>query len=330
MRTFAKNSSNNITHQSMPVSSKTFKVFSGTNSKYLAEKICEKLSCPLGNMIIEHFSDGEFSVSYEESIRGQYIYLVQSTFPSSDNLMELLLMIDAAKRASAYKIIAVIPYFGWARQDRKDKPRVSIGAKLIADMLGVAGVDRIITMDLHADQIQGFFDVPVDHLYGSTIFVPYIKSLNLENLVIASPDVGGSKRAGSYSKHLGVPMVICHKTREKANVVGEMTIIGDVEGKDVIICDDMVDTAGTLCKAADLMMERGANSVRAIVSHGVMSGSASQRVLDSKLTEIAFTDSIPFDCGKCSKVKILSISGMFAETLHRVQEHKSISEQYLL
>jgi len=314
----------------MPVSTSPFKVFSGTNSRYLAEKICQSLECPLGNMKVQHFSDGEFSVSYEESIRGQYIYLVQSTFPNSDNLMELLLMIDAAKRASAYKIIAVIPYFGWARQDRKDKPRVSIGAKLIADMLGVAGVDRIITMDLHADQIQGFFDIPVDHLYASTIFVPYIKSLKLKNLVIASPDVGGSKRAGSYSKYLGVPMVICYKTREKANVVGEMTIIGDVYGRDVIITDDMVDTAGTLCKAADLMLSKGAKSVRAIVSHGVMSGEASERVMQSALTEIAFTDSIPFDTEKCPKAKILSISKMFADTIQRVQENKSISEQYLL
>ena len=314
----------------MEVSKSTFKLFAGTRTRNLAEKISKSLGSKLGKMNIEHFSDGEFSVSYEESIRGQYIYLIQSTFPSSENLMELLLMIDAAKRASAYKIIAVIPYFGWARQDRKDKPRVSIGAKLIADMLSVAGVDRIITMDLHADQIQGFFNVPVDHLYGSTIFVPYVKSLNLENLVIASPDVGGSKRAGSYSKHLGVPMVICYKTREKANVIGEMTIIGDVEGKDVIITDDMVDTAGTLCKAADLMMARGANSVRAIVTHGVMSGNASERIMESALTEIAFTDSIPFDCSKCSKVKILTISDMFADTIQRVQEHKSISEQYLL
>jgi ribose-phosphate pyrophosphokinase len=314
----------------MSVFTAPFKVFSGTNSRYLAEKICESLKCPLGKMKIEHFSDGEFSVSYEESIRGQYVYLVQSTFPNSDNLMELLLMIDAAKRASAYKVIAVIPYFGWARQDRKDKPRVSIAAKLIADMLSVAGVDRVITMDLHADQIQGFFNVPVDHLYGSTIFIPFIKSLNIENLVIASPDVGGSKRAGSYSKHLGVPMVVCHKTREKANVVGEMSIIGDVEGKDVIITDDMVDTAGTLCMAADLMMKNGAKSVRAIVTHGVMSGEATQRVMDSALSEIVFTDSIPFDCKKCDKVRILSIADMFADTIYRVQEHKSISEQYLM
>ena len=314
----------------MTASNAPFKIFSGTNSRYLAEKICKSLNCPLGNMKIEHFSDGEFSVSFEESIRGQYIYLVQSTFPNYDNLMELLLMIDAAKRASAYKVIAVIPYYGWARQDRKDKPRVSIGAKLIADMLSVAGVDRIITMDLHADQIQGFFNIPVDHLYASTIFVPYIKSLKLKNLVIASPDVGGTKRAGSYAKHLEVPMVLGHKTREKANVVGEMRIIGDVKGKDVIIVDDMADTAGTLCKAANLIMDNGADSVRAIVSHGVMSGAAIDNIMGSSLTEIAFTDSIPFDCGRCSKVRILTIADMFAETIFRVQEHKSISEQYLL
>lgn len=314
----------------MTTTSSDFKIFSGTNSRYLAEKICKSLGCPLGNMKIQHFSDGEFAVSYEESIRGQYIYLVQSTFPNSDNLMELLLMIDAAKRASAYKIIAVIPYFGWARQDRKDKPRVSIGAKLIADMLTVAGVNRVITMDLHADQIQGFFDVPVDHLYASTIFIPYIKALNLEDLVIASPDVGGSKRANSYSKHLDVPMVLCHKTREKANVISEMRIIGNVEGKNVVIVDDMVDTAGTLCKASNLMIENGAKSVRALVTHGVMSGKAIENITNSALTEIAFTDSIPFDCGKCSKVKILSIADLFAETISRVQHHKSISEQYLL
>lgn len=306
----------------------SFKIFSGTKSRYLAEKIAKSLGCQVGNMKIEHFSDGEFSVSFEESIRGQYIYLVQSTFPNSDNLMELLLMIDAAKRASAYKVIAVIPYYGWARQDRKDKPRVSIGAKLIADMLSVAGVDRVITMDLHADQIQGFFDIPVDHLYGSMIFVPYIKSLNLKNLVIASPDVGGTKRAGSYAKHLEVPMVLGYKMRERANVVAEMHIIGDVQGKDVVIIDDMADTAGTLCKAADLIMSKGANSVRAIVTHGVMSGNAVKNVMNSALTEIAFTDSIPFDTASCPKVKILSISDLFADTIERVQEHRSISEQY--
>jgi ribose-phosphate pyrophosphokinase len=307
-----------------------FKIFSGTNSHYLAEKICKSLECPLGAMKVEHFSDGEFSVSYEESIRGEYVFLIQSTFPTADNLMELLLMVDAAKRASAYKIIAVIPYFGWARQDRKDKPRVSIGAKLIADMLGVAGVDRVITMDLHADQIQGFFNVPVDHLYGSTIFVPYIKSLKLKDMVIASPDVGGSKRAGSYAKHLNAPMVLGYKTREKANVVSEMRIIGEVEGKNVIIVDDMVDTAGTLCKAANLIMGNGAKSVRAIVTHGVMSGTAVENINNSSLSEIIFTDSIPFDTSKSTKVKILTIADMFADTIQRVLTHKSISEMYLL
>lgn len=314
----------------MPVSIAPFKIFSGTNSRYVAEKIAQQLGCNLGNMRIEHFSDGEFSVSFEESIRGQYIYLVQSTFPNSDNLMELLLMIDAAKRASAYKIIAVLPYFGWARQDRKDKPRVSIGAKLIADMLSIAGVNRVITMDLHADQIQGFFNIPVDHLFASTIFVPYIRSLNMENVAIASPDVGGSKRAGSYAKHLDVPMVLGYKTREKANEVSEMKIIGKVKGKNVIIVDDMVDTAGTLCKAANLIMDEGAASVRAIVTHGVMSGKAIDNIMNSALEQIVFTDSIPFDCSRCSKVKILTVSSLFAETISRVQSNRSISEQYLM
>jgi len=305
-----------------------FKVFSGTNTKYLAEEICNGLGCPLGKMNIQRFADGEFGVSYEESIRGSYVFLVQSTFPNADNLMELLLMVDAAKRASAYKIIAVIPYFGWARQDRKDKPRVAIGAKLVADLLSVAGIDRLITMDLHADQIQGFFDVPVDHLYASTVFLPYIQSMKLEDLVIASPDVGGSKRANSYSKYLGCPMVICHKSRERANVVGEMTIIGDVQGKNVIILDDMVDTAGTLTKAADIMLNAGAKSVRAVVTHAVMSDPASSRVDDSSLTEIIFTNSIPFN-KSCKKAHILSIADFFADTIRRVCENESISSSYL-
>ena len=307
-----------------------FKVFSGTKSLYLAKKICESLGCQLGEMNVQHFADGEFAVSYEETVRGRYVYLIQSTVPTSDNLMELLLMIDAAKRASAYKIIAVIPYFGWARQDRKDKPRVSIGAKLIADLLSAAGVDRIITMDLHADQIQGFFNVPVDHLFASSIYIPFIKSLKLKNLVIASPDVGGSKRANSYAKHLDVPLVLCHKTREKANVVSQMRIIGDVEGKDVIIVDDMVDTANTLCKAADLMIDNGALSVRAIVTHPIMSGNASDKIMNSKMEEIIFTDSIPFDKSRCPKVHILSIADMFADTIRRVYDNESISSQYLL
>ena len=306
-----------------------FMVFSGTNSRYLAEKICQSLDCPLGNMNITHFADGEFAVSYEESIRGANVFLVQSTFPNSDNLMELLLMIDAAKRASAKSIIAVVPYFGWARQDRKDKPRVSIGAKLVADLLTVAGIDRLITMDLHADQIQGFFDTPVDHLYASAVFIPYIKSLKLDDLVIATPDVGGSKRANTYSKYLGVPLVLCNKTREKANEVASMQIIGDVKGKNVILVDDIVDTAGTITKAANVMLEAGAQSVRAIASHCVMSDPASERVTDSSLTEMVFTNSIPF-CKKCSKVKQLSIADMFAETIKRVVNNESISNQYIM
>ncbi len=306
------------------------KVFSGTNSKYLAEKICKSLNCELGKMNIQHFADGEFAVSYEESIRGCYVYLVQSTFPNTDNLMELLLMIDAAKRASAYKVIAVIPYFGWARQDRKDKPRVSIGAKLIADLLSVAGIDRLITMDLHADQIQGFFDVPVDHLYASTIFVKYIKeNLLTKDFVIATPDVGGSKRAGSYSKHLEVPLVLCHKSRERANTVNEMTVIGDVNGKDVLIVDDMADTAGTLTKAAEIMITAGAKSVRAMVSHGILSDPASETVENSALTELIITDSIPYK-KSCTKIKVLSIADLFADTINRVYKNESISSQYLI
>ncbi|MDR1981627.1 MAG: ribose-phosphate pyrophosphokinase [Tannerellaceae bacterium] len=307
-----------------------FLVFSGSNSRYLAEKICNSLHCPLGQMNIQHYADGEFSVSYEESIRGRDVFLVQSTFPNSDNLMELLLMIDAAKRASAHSIIAVIPYFGWARQDRKDKPRVSIGAKLIADMLSTAGINRLITMDLHADQIQGFFDVPVDHLYASSVFLEYIKhSLPVDHLVIATPDVGGTKRASSYSKYLGTPMVICHKSRLRANEVAEMRIIGDVDGLDVLLVDDIVDTAGTVTKAADLMMENGAKSVRALASHAVMSDPASLRIDQSALTEIIFTDSIPY-AKKCGKVKILSIADMFAEAIRRVCNDESISSLYVI
>ena len=307
-----------------------FKVFSGTKSRYLAENICKELGVELGQLNTTRFADGEFAVSFEESIRGCHVFLVQSTFPNSDNLMELLLMIDAAKRASAKSIVAVIPYFGWARQDRKDKPRVSIGAKLVADLLMVAGIDRLITMDLHADQIQGFFDIPVDHLYACAIFAPYIQSLNLENLVIATPDVGGSKRANSYSKYLGVPLVLCNKTRERANVVSSIQIIGDVKGKNVIMLDDMVDTAGTITKAADVMKEAGALSVRAIASHAVMSGPACERIMNSKLEEMVFTDSIPFDISRCPKVKQLSIARLFAETITRVMNNESISDQYII
>lgn len=308
---------------------RNFKVFSGTKTRYLAEKICKSLNCELGNLSITHFADGEFEVCFEESIRGVDVFLVQSTFPNADNLMELLLMIDAAKRASARTVNAVVPYFGWARQDRKSKPRVSIAAKLVADMLSVAGITRLITMDLHADQEQGFFNVPVDHLYASSVLLPYIQSLNLKNLVIATPDVGGSKRASTYSKFLNCPMVLCNKTRKKANEVASMEIIGDVEGADVVLVDDMVDTAGTITKAADIMKQHGAKSVRAIASHCVMSGPANERVDSSALEEMVFTDSIPYN-GSSSKVKQLSIADLIANTIRCVQQNESISKQYLI
>lgn len=294
----------------------------------MAEEICRDLGCELGKMNIQYFADGEFEVSFEESIRGCEVYLVQSTFPNTDNLMELLLMIDAAKRASAASIIAVMPYFGWARQDRKDKPRVSIAAKLVSDLLVAAGVDRVITMDLHADQIQGFFDVPVDHLYASSVFIPYIKSLKLPDLCIATPDVGGAKRANSYAKYLDCPLVLCHKQRARANVVADMTVIGDVEGKNVILIDDMVDTAGTIAKAADLLMSKGAKSVRALASHAIMSDPATDRINDSEMVEMIFTNSIPYT-KECPKVTVLSVARMFADTISRVHNNQSISSQYL-
>ncbi len=294
----------------------------------MGEEICKHLGIELGKMNVQHFADGEFEVSFEETVRGCEVYLVQSTFPNSDNLMELLLMIDAAKRASAYSVAAVIPYFGWARQDRKDKPRVSIAAKLVADMLTAAGVNRVITMDLHADQIQGFFDVPVDHLYASSVFIPYIRSLNLDNMCIATPDVGGAKRANSYAKYLNVPLVLCHKQRAKANVVESMTVIGDVKDKNVILIDDMVDTAGTITKAADLMMAEGAKSVRALASHAIMSDPATERVDASGMTEIIFTNSIPFK-KDCKKATVLSVAGLIADTIRRVHSNESISKQYV-
>ncbi len=305
------------------------KVYSGERSHYSAEEITRELGVELGKMNIQHFADGEFEVSFEESIRGCEVYLVQSTFPPSDNLMEILLMIDAAKRASAKSIVAVMPYFGWARQDRKDKPRVSIAAKLVADLLSTAGVDRVITMDLHADQIQGFFNVPVDHLYASSVFIPYIQSLGLDDLVMATPDVGGAKRANNYAKYLNVPLVLCHKQRAKANVVEKMTVIGDVQDKNVILLDDMVDTAGTITKAADLMMQQGAKSVRALASHAIMSDPASKRVDDSALSEMIFTNSIPFN-KDCKKATIISVARLFADTIRRIHENQSISSQYLI
>ena len=314
----------------MSIDTNNVAIFAGSASLELASKIAEGLGISLGDMEVEHFADGEFSVYYKDSIRGKDVFLIQSTYPSSDNMMELLLMIDAAKRASAHYIAAVIPYFGWARQDRKDKPRVSIGAKLMADLLGTAGVTRLITMDLHADQIQGFFNVPVDHLYASTVFIDYLRSTSdLDRTVVATPDVGGAKRANSYAKFLGVPMVICHKSRAKANEIAEMTIIGDVKDKDVILVDDIVDTAGTICKAADLMMRNGARSVRAIASHAVLSDPATERIEASSLTEMIFTDSIPLR-KHSDKIHIVSVAGVFAEAIKRVINHESISILYSL
>lgn len=309
------------------VSGSTIKIFSGTSSLYLSEQIAKAYGTELGNVTMNHYSDGEYQPSLDETVRGKYVFIVQSTFSPADNLLELLLLIDAARRASAYKIVAVIPYFGFARQDRKDKPRVAIGAKLIANLLTTAGVDRIITMDLHADQIQGFFDLPVDHLYSSSIFVPAIQHLNLDELVIASPDIGGSKRANTYSKFLQVPMVICHKYREKANVVTEMTVIGDVKGKNVIIVDDIIDTAGTLTKAADLMMGMGANSVRAIITHPILSGPAYDRIAESKLTELYVTDTIPLKKPH-PKIKVLSVAQLFSDVIEKVFTCQSISSTF--
>ena len=304
------------------------KIFSGENSKYIAEKIAKSLNLDLGQKTLLHFSDGEFATSYDETVRGDHVFIVQSTFPPSDNLMELL-MIDAAKRASAYKVVAVIPYFGFARQDRKDRPRVAIGAKLVANLLCAAGVDRIMTMDLHADQIQGFFDIPVDHLYGSTVLAPYIRSLKLENLAIASPDIGGSKRANSWAKFFDSGLVICHKTRERPNEVADMKVIGDVEGKNVVIVDDMIDTAGTICKASSILKEKGALSVRAVATHAVLSGKAYENIEKSALDEVIFTDSIPLH-QECSKIKVISVADMFAETIRNVVEHRSISDHFIM
>ena len=304
------------------------KIFSCTQSFDLSKKIAKQFGIELGNVNFSHYSDGEFQPSFEESVRGARLFIIGSTQPSSENLMELLLMVDAAKRSSARHITAVVPYFGWARQDRKDKPRVPIGAKLIANLIEAAGATRIITMDLHADQIQGFFEKPVDHLYASTIFIPYIQSLNLKKLTIASPDMGGSKRAYAYSKFLKSNVVICYKQRKKANVVSNMELIGKVEGKNVIIVDDMVDTAGTLCKAADLMVDRGAKSVRAICTHALLSGNAYENIEKSKLKELIVTDSIPQQ-KKSDKVKVLTCSKLFADVMHNVNSNKSINSFFI-
>ncbi|GGX12728.1 ribose-phosphate pyrophosphokinase [Aquimarina muelleri] len=305
------------------------KFFACSQSTELAEKIVAAYGAKLGKIITSTYSDGEFQPSFEESVRGSRVFIIGSTHPSSDHLMEMLLMLDAAKRASARHITAVLPYYGWARQDRKDKPRVPIAAKLIAKMLETAGATRIITMDLHADQIQGFFEKPVDHLFASTIFLPYVQSLNLTDLTIASPDMGGSKRAYAYSKALMSDVVICYKQREKANIISHMELIGDVTGKNVVLVDDMVDTAGTLTKAADLMMERGAKSVRAICTHPILSGNAYEKLEKSKLEELIVTDSIPLK-QKSDKIRVVSCANLFADVMSRVHNNQSISSNFIM
>ncbi len=304
------------------------KLFSCRSSKYLAQKIADRLGIELGKSSVTEFSDGEFQPCFDESVRGTMVFIVQSTNPPADNIFELLLMIDAAKRASAYKVIAVIPYYGFARQDRKDRPRVSIGSKLSADLLSAAGVDRIITMDLHADQIQGFFNVPVDHLYGSAIFAHYIENLHLADLTISAPDMGGSKRANAYSRYLQSDMVLCYKLRKKPNVIEEMEIMGDVAGRNIIIIDDMVDTGGSLVLATQKMMERGAKSVRAIVTHPVLSGNAVERIEKSQLIELVISDSLPVSVHS-DKIKILSIAEIFARTIEAVNTNQSISTNFV-
>lgn len=304
--------------------SEEVKIFSGRATVDLATKIVADFGTTLGEVIIHHFSDGEFQPSFEETVRGKSVFLIQSTMPPVENLFELMLMIDAAKRASAKSIVAVVPYFGFARQDRKDRPRSAIASKMVAMMLETAGADRVMTMDLHADQIQGFFEIPVDHLYGSTIFMPYINTINNGNLIVAAPDAGGAKRANSYSKKLNLGLAICHKQRKLANEVAEMTVIGEVMGKDVVLIDDMVDTAGTLTKAADLFIEKGARSVRAFCTHAVLSGSAYERIEQSKLTELVVTDSIPLK-KKSKKINVQSVSGLYASVIRSLINKESIS-----
>ncbi|MGV6860302.1 MAG: ribose-phosphate diphosphokinase [Putridiphycobacter sp.] len=305
------------------------KIFSGRATLKLAEKIALSYGKNLGDVTVTEFSDGEFEPSFEETVRGKDVFIVQSTMPPTENLFELLLLIDAAKRASANSVVAVIPYFGFARQDRKSKPRVAIGAKLVANMLAVAGVDRVMTMDLHADQIQGFFEIPVDHLYASTIFIPYLQTIDTGNLIMAAPDAGGAKRANSYAKKLNLGLAMCHKQRRVANEVAEMTVIGDVKGKDVILIDDMVDTAGTLTKAADLFMEQGANSVRAFCTHAVLSGPAYERIENSSIVELVVTDSIPLS-QQSDKIKVLSVAPLYAEVMKSLIKHESISSHFII
>ena len=304
------------------------KFFAGTESTYLAEKISKSFGSELGRTHVLRFSDGEVQPHYEESVRGCTVFIIQSTFPPADNLMELLLLIDAAKRASAYQIVAVIPYFGYARQDRKDKPRAAIGAKLVANLLTAAGVDRVMTMDLHADQLQGFFDVPVDHLYASSLFVPYLRSLELGNLTIATPDMGGTKRANAYSRFLNTDMVIGYKLRKKANVVEDIKVIGELKNKDVVIVDDMIDTAGTICLAADIMIMEGARSVRVCATHPVLSGESFKRIEKSSIQEVIVTDTIPVH-NNSSKIRVISVAELFADVINKVYNYESISSNFI-
>jgi ribose-phosphate pyrophosphokinase len=311
----------------MPLQFNTVKLFAGSGSKELSQHIAASYGQELGDVVLSRFSDGEFQPHFNESIRGCDVFLIQSTHQPTDNLMELLMMIDAARRASAHYIIAVIPYFGLARQDRKDKPRVAIGSKLVANLLVAAGINRIMTMDLHAAQIQAFFDVPVDHLDASIIFVPYIKSLGLGNLTIASPDMGGSYRARSFAKFFNAEVVICDKRRKRANEIESMTIIGDVTDQDIVLIDDICDTAGTLAKAAGLIMERGARSVRAVCTHPVLSGKAYETIENSALTELIVTDTIPLKHSS-PKIRVLTTADLFAKAISNVNEHGSISQLF--
>ncbi|MTI39140.1 ribose-phosphate pyrophosphokinase [Fulvivirga lutimaris] len=304
------------------------KIFSGESTKYLADKIAQSYGKPLGEVTLQKFSDGEMCPYFNESVRGADVFLIQSTFPPADNFLELLLMIDGAKRASAKYVTVVVPYFGYARQDRKDKPRVAIAAKMMANLLTAAGADRIMTCDLHADQIQGFFDIPLDHLDGTSIFIPYLKALNLDNIIFASPDVGGVKRTRAFAKFFNAEMVVCDKYRERANEIASMRLIGEVEGKDVIMVDDLIDTGGTMCKAAALLKEKGANSVRAVVTHPVLSGKAYENIENSVLEELVITDTLPLK-GSSSKIKVLTVADLFAKAIRKIHDHESISSLFI-
>jgi ribose-phosphate pyrophosphokinase len=303
------------------------KIFSGSTSLYLAEKIAQGYGSELGKVSLIRFADGEFQPSFDENIRGTDVFLIQSTYAPSDNLLELLMLVDAARRASARSIVAVMPYFGYARQDRKDKPRVSIASKLVANLLSAAGVQRIVTIDLHADQIQGFFDVPVDHLYASSVFIPYLKTLHLNNLTFASPDTGGTRRAGSYAKFFHTDFVVCYKHRAKPNEIERMALVGDVEGRNVILLDDIVDTGGTLCKAAQIIMDNGALSVRAMVTHPLLSGNSYENIEKSALEELVVTDTIPLH-KESPKIRVISTADLLAEVLRRLKKKESISSLF--